>query len=222
MATTEDFINAVKAGEVAQVQALLDSQPDLISARTADGTSALLLGVYYGHRAVVQALLARQPELDIFAAAAVGDATRITALLQSDPQQVNAYAPDGFHPLGLAAFFGHEEAVGALLAGGAAVNQAANNSQRVMALHSAVANQHLAIARLLLAHGAEVNATQEDAFTPLHEAAQNGQLPMAELLLSAGATVNPQLPDGKTPLALAREFQHPTVAALLEAHGGTV
>ena len=46
----------------------------------------------------------------------------------------------------------------------------------LMPLHSAVANRNVAIARMLVEHGADVNAAQQDDFTPLMEAAQNGDL----------------------------------------------
>ena len=40
---------------------------------------------------------------------------------------------------------------------------------------------------MLIAAGADVNATQHGGYTPLHEAAQHGDVEMVELFLSAGA-----------------------------------
>jgi ankyrin repeat protein len=92
-----------------------------------------------------------------------------------------------------------------------------------MPLHSAIANRRTAIVRLLLDHGADVNATQADGFTPLHEAAQNGMLDVTQWLLDRGAHVNPRLSSSdKTPLALAIEHQHDEVAELLQQHGARV
>ena len=54
-------------------------------------------------------------------------------------------------------------------------------------LHSAAAGRHLEVCRLLIAAGADVNATQRDEFTPLHAAAQHGDVELVELFLSAGA-----------------------------------
>ena len=79
------------------------------------------------------------------------------------------------------------------------------------------------IVKLLLDHGADVNATQADDFTPLHEAAQNGMLDVTQWLLDRGAQINPRLSSsGKTPLALASEHQHEAVAELLMRHGAIV
>jgi ankyrin repeat protein len=59
---------------------------------------------------------------------------------------------------------------------------------KVTPLHSAAAARQVAIARLLIAHGANVNAAQaESGFTPLYEAAANGDLEFATLLLEHGA-----------------------------------
>ena len=56
--------------------------------------------------------------VDIFEASALGLVDRIAALVSSDPRLVSSYAQDGFYPLGLAAFFGHLDAVRALIAAG--------------------------------------------------------------------------------------------------------
>jgi ankyrin repeat protein len=99
---------------------------------------------------------------------------------------------------------------------GAEVNSPSRNLLRVMPLHSAVARQSLAIARMLLAAGAEVNATQADEFTPLHEAAQNGQLEMVQLLIVYGADPAQTNKDGLTALQIAEKYQHPEVVTYLQ------
>ena len=72
--------------------------------------SELLQAVYQGDQARVEELLTAEPELDVFEAAAVGRADRVRELLDEDPSLANAWAEDGFQPLGLASFFGHVEA----------------------------------------------------------------------------------------------------------------
>ena len=54
-------------------------------------------------------------------------------------------------------------------------------------LHAAAAGRHIEVCRVLIAAGADVNATQHGGYTPLHEAAQHGDVEMVELFLSAGA-----------------------------------
>ena len=57
--------------------------------------------------------------LNIFEAAATGQTARVRELIAANPALLNAYAPDGFHPLGLAAFFGNKATVEVLLQAGA-------------------------------------------------------------------------------------------------------
>jgi ankyrin repeat protein len=216
-----ELFEAIKTNDTAKAKELLMGNPALASARMDSGLSALLFATYYGRKQIVELLLASGAPLNLFEASAVGKLERVAEILNEQPELANAYAPDGFTPLGLASFFGHTDVARLLLARGAQANLASDNAQRVMPLHSAVAARHLAIAEALLAHGAEVNARQEGGFTPLQEAAQNGQLEMAQLLLKHGAEVNAPKEDGQTALALAEQYGHQDVADLLRRHGAT-
>ena len=154
--------------------------------------SELLQAVYQGDQARVDELLAESPELDVFEAAAVGRAERLRELLDGDPSLANAWAKDGFQPLGLASFFGHVEAARLLVERGAEVNSASRNEMKVMPLHSAAAtgdpDSRYELAKVLLEAGADPNARQQDAFTPLMEADQLGDARLRELLVERGAT----------------------------------
>ena len=101
------LIDAVKAGDSGQVQALIAADPTLVNAHADGGESAVLLATYYGHRDIADLLVLRGANLTVFEASAVGQVARVEALLAQDPALVNAFSPDGFTPLGLAAFFGH-------------------------------------------------------------------------------------------------------------------
>jgi len=154
--------------------------------------SELLQAVYRGDQARVEEMLAAEPELDVFETAAVGDVDRLRRLLDEDAGLANAWAEDGFQPLGLASFFGHVEAARLLVEHGAEVNSASRNEMKVMPLHSAVASSdaeaRYELAKLLLEHGADPNVRQQDDFTPLMEADQNGDARLRELLVEHGAT----------------------------------
>src|SRR5262245_49427014 len=140
--------------------------------------SKLLDAVYSGRRDEVATILAAHPTLDIFEAAAVGDATRVRELIDGDPSVVRAYASDGFHPLGLAAFFRHPEVVRLLIERGADVAAPARNRLAVTALHSAVATDagpvDHEIVLLLLDAAAPLNVPHLGGGTPLHTAAYTG------------------------------------------------
>lgn len=223
MSTAHPLLEAIKAGDVERVTTLIDADPALVNTRDDSGASAILVATYYGRKSIVDSLLAYEPVLDLFEASAVGDLDRVSALLNEDPdltaEMVNTFSHDGFTPLGLAAFFGHEDVAEYLLSKGAQVSLASQNRMRVMPLHSAVAGRHLGISKTLLEHGADVNAAQQDGFAPLHGAAQNGQLEMVELLLSYGADVNARNIDGQTPLAIALKEGHVEAAESFREHG---
>jgi ankyrin repeat protein len=154
--------------------------------------SELLQAVYEGNQARADELLAAEPELDVFEAAAVGKTERLRELLDEDPALANAWATDGFQPLGLACFFGHVEVARLLVERGAEVNSASRNEMRVMPLHSAAATRdaetRYELAKLLLEHGADPNARQQDEFTPLMAADQHADERLEELLLEHGAS----------------------------------
>lgn len=212
-----EFLEAVKRGDRQEVERLLDADPHVIAARDENGVSAVRLAHYHGRPAVAEALLARDPTLDVFEAATVGDVRRAQELLERDPSLANTYAADGFTPLGLAAYFGRRDMVELLLARGADPNLASRNADRFTPLHSAVAGADPKIARTLLGAGAEPNARQSRGATPLHSAAAVGDLATVRELLAHGGDALVASDDGKTPLDLARERGHAKVVDLLEA-----
>lgn len=216
---TQPLIDAIKANDIAQAKTLIDAEPALASAKTPGGVSMIMLATYYGNKDIAAMLAARVPALDVFEASAVGNLGRVKEIVGAQPDIINAFAPDGFYPLGLAAFFSHADIAEFLLAHGANPNVAASNPQRVTALHAATASGNLSIAKMLIAHGADVNAKQVNSFVPLHNAAQNGQIEMIELLLAHGAEVNAKSDDGKTPLTFALENKHDDAVKLLRQHG---
>jgi uncharacterized protein len=153
--------------------------------------SDILDAVYRGDHAEAERL-AEGRDLDIFEAAALGRSDRLRELLDGDGTLANAWAGDGFQPLGLASFFGQVDAARLLIERGAEVNSASRNDLKVMPLHSAVAtpdpDARFEIAGLLLAAGADANAEQQDRFTPLMAADHHGDDRLRTLLVDHGAT----------------------------------
>jgi ankyrin repeat protein len=218
MTSKEDFLAAVTKEDVSRVKALVEETPSLAATRNEQGVSAPLLALYHRKRETAELLVGikeEQEPLDIFEAAAFGKTARLEAILDEEPSQVDAFAADGFFPLGLAAFFGREPAVRLLVARGANLHLTARNPMKVAAIHAASAEGGFEIARLLIEAGADVNAVQQAGFTPLHAAAMTGQLELAKLLLERGADPRAQADDGRDALAMAREAKQQALIDLL-------
>jgi ankyrin repeat protein len=219
MATAADLIEAVNAGDATRAGAILAEDAALVAARDADGVSALMLARYRFDREVTDVLLAADPELDVFEAAALGYVDRLRERLLDDPAAASAFSTDGFTALHFAAFFGKAEAARLLLEHGAAVDVYTRNPFANQPLHAAAAGRHLEVCRILLAAGADVDATQHGGFTPLHEAAQHGDVEMTELFLSAGAAPTAAADVGKTPADVAATAGHLDLASRIRGVG---
>lgn len=219
MTTTTEFFDAVGIGDVGAVDERLRNDASLASARNASGISALLWAYYNGQPRVAELLLASGVQLNIFEAAAAGDLARSRVLLAQDPSLVDACSPDGFSPLGLAAFFGRPEVLKLLLNEGADPNAPSRNAMKVTPLHSAAANREPALSlhmvETLLRAGADPNVQQHGGWTPLQQAAAHGHAGMVELLLSHGADPAMKSDDGSTASDKAREAGFVEVAERL-------
>ena len=157
--------------------------------------SDLLEALYRGDRARVDEMLASEPELDVFEAAALGRTDRLRELLDEDPSRANAFGADGFHPLGLACFFGHVDAARVLLERGADVNALSRNDRiQTGAIHAAAASEakdeaaRYELVKLALDHGADPNLPQGGGFRAIDAARQNSDERVEQLLLERGAS----------------------------------
>jgi ankyrin repeat protein len=166
--------------------------------------TAILRAVYERQAEALAQLLATQPALTIFEAAAVGDAARVRQLLAAEPALTHSWADDGWTPLHLAAFFGRPEALEALLAHRADPRALSSNGEGNTPLHSALAGRgDPRIVTQLLAAGADVNALAAGDYTPLHIAAFRDDVATLEMLLARGANAQARTRDGRTALAIA-------------------
>jgi len=135
--------------------------------------------------------LATDAELDVFEAAALGDASRLRRLLDADSKLAQARSDDDFTALHYAAFFDGPETALLLVEHGADVNAFADNDLGVHPLNSAAAARRPEVAAILLEHGADPNAPTRGGFTPLDAARESGDEKLAELLRSHGARDEP-------------------------------
>jgi uncharacterized protein len=209
------FFDAIKQGNRYEVERQLIVDPALIHVRE-DGLSPIMIAAYHGQPDIASFLADKTVALTIFEASATGKINNILRLLARDPQLVNAYATDGFQPLGLACYFGHFESAEYLVKAGAPINAPSRNELRAVPLQSAAAAGHVNIVEMLLKHRADPNIQEQGGYTPLHAAAQNGDLKTVRALLYGGADLTLRSDDGKTPLDLAIESGHTETAKLLQ------
>jgi ankyrin repeat protein len=154
----------------------------------------VLGAIYRGDRGEAERL-AEGRELDVFEAAALGRTDRLRELLDADPGLANAFGDDGFHPVGLACFFGNVDAARLLMERGADVNALSRNERiQTSALHAAAASEgkdeetRYELVKLALDHGADPNLEQEGGFRAIDAARLNGDVRIEQLLLDHGAT----------------------------------
>lgn len=181
---------------------------------------------------------------NIYIAARMGNAARITKILEKKPELVNTLSRAGRTPLHEAANGGHIDAVKALLANGA--NVEAKRTSGFTPLHDAIVKKQRDVAELLIAHGAKIHGEMSAAYvdkqtvqllidlgadvnqrdkrgmSPLDEAALHGNTDVLQLLLNHGADVNASSEYGSTPLHYTGDRGEAEAAKLLIKNGAEV
>jgi uncharacterized protein len=161
-----DMFDAAALGRLDRVKELGQADSERVTAFSADGFTPLGLAVFFGHKEVVQWLLAHGAHAN----AASENAMRV-------------------RPLHSAVGNGKAEVAHAiaemLVAHGAEVNVVQAGGWTP--LHQAAASGNTGLASLLLAHGADVNAQSEDGKTPVQMANAQKHADMVKLLAQHGA-----------------------------------
>ncbi len=137
-----DHFEAAAVGDVEQLAAALDTDPDAARAQAADGFTALHLACYFGSAPAATLLIERGADV----AAVADNAMRL-------------------QPIHCAAASGAFDCAAALLRAGANVN--AKQHGGWTALHAAAKDGRPELVQLLIKHGADRSAENEDAKTPL-------------------------------------------------------
>jgi len=125
------------------------------------------------------------PTGDIYDAAARGDLNQVKALLDAQPELLNANDEHGWTPLSLAVREGKKDVVEFLLSKGADVN--AQDGIGWPALVVAVEGGYPEVVRILLANGADVNVRDQTGETPMSTAKMHKDTAMMDILKQAPA-----------------------------------
>jgi ankyrin repeat protein len=220
---------AVYRGFENVVQALLEAEADTMcgreesllnyAARTrCDGIVRLLLQYGISRRPKSSEFQARQEHGgNLLLAAMTNNNTLVDEILEKSVD-VDVRDSDGGTALQWAAWYGHISIIQKLLDHGADIEAGDLTSGR-RALHEAAENGCYDVVKLLLAMGAELDATDRWSLTPLHRAAFQGECLLVELLLSHGANIDAKIMDGQTALHLACENGQVDTVRLLIKRG---
>ncbi|MEM1211754.1 MAG: ankyrin repeat domain-containing protein [Planctomycetota bacterium] len=204
------FQTAARAGVLERVEAMLGDDPSLLNQRDDRGRTALyrascVYGDFPMGTRVAALLLDQGAEVDLYSACALGMVDRVETLIGEDPSAVNRVDPDGCTALQWSVRPRERwmESRGLprdaylrisrlLLEAGAAVETPNRQEDGMQALHHVgewAGDERQA--RLLIDHGADINAAAEqNGWTPLDYAEDRGRDGIAALLRSLGGEVS--------------------------------
>jgi len=185
MSALEDLLAAIKRKDASAVTRALDADGQLATARAASGQTPAIVAIYWRAPEMLALLRARGAALDVFEAAAAGDADRVRTLLDANGSLRDAHAPDGWTPLHLAGHFRQSAVIDLLLARGADVNAVSHNADANAPLHEAAAVGNADVVRMLLEAGAQPDARNGQDHTPAELACDGGHVALADDLDAA-------------------------------------
>jgi ankyrin repeat protein len=221
--------DAARKGDNKKIQALLASDPKLISDRDGDGNTPLHIAAKYGQLDVAQTLIAAGADVNLrnteapFLPGDLGDF--LSSSNHKDPVDllrvhgVNAADnKNGYAPLDLAAFSVHYmPMVKLLIDKGADVN--AKSAAGASPLFWAVLRQQRDEVQYLVDHGADVNATDAYGDTILDMVLHLQYTTMLPTLLAKDVDVNAVDQSGHRPLTYALQMDDHKWAEMLKKKG---
>ena len=204
---------------------LLDSGAD-VNPHDKNDNTPLDLAAAGGRLELVKMLLKRTEEVEVegirgcttFFSAAEGGNIDIVHLLLDHGTDAHARDDDENNALHIAAVNGHLEVAQMLLARNVEVN-ARNNSGMTPLLRVLLISRNPDVVRLLLDHGADVDACDIAGWTALHHAVGSGNPEIVQMILERSTEVDAKNSQGATALFTASYNGNPAVVQLLLDHG---
>ena len=216
---------AVLKGQKDIVELLIEAGADMYVRKKRGGDNLLHIAALRGHKEVAEMLIVKgfdvnsrnDEEETPFYNTAVSGHAEVAKLFIEKGADVNAKDKYGETPLDKAIGRKHTETAELLRKHG-------GKSGAEFSIHTAAQLGNIESVKQHLAAGADVNARDDDGFTPLHRAALEYNKKIPELLVAKGADVNAMILSGRykgyTPLDFATTFNRTEIAELLRKHGG--
>ena len=215
--------DACNHGDLDAVRRLLAADPTAVDADDQHNWRPLFCAALHRHVAIVRALLAAGADVSAhdgyalhYAAEVPGNKEIVGLLITHGALEAHVRPSDALSRQFLAALFlAEEERVQALLARHPEL-ATRRDGRGDDPLHHAARNGDTAIARLLIAHGADVNALTTEQHSVLYCAAGHGHVETVELLLASGVDANAPFSRQPTTILewLAQYPQNPRFAAI--------
>lgn len=169
-----EIFDLIDAQDTDGIRTLVARDPSAAAAHDEQGLTAVMRAAYRGAE-VLAAVREANPPLEPFDRIVVGASDGLPA--------PDAWSPDGFTGLHLAAYAHNPAAAGKLLDAGADPNAISSaHFAQVTPLGTCAFVNAVEVARVLLAHGADPSIAEGDRNTPLAVARANGFDELAELL----------------------------------------
>ncbi len=193
------LLNAVESGDLKEAMRLLDDGADVNAHAEENGTTPLMIASGAGRLDLINLLLKRGAD-------------------------VNAKNQGGYTALDVAEEEYHRDVSSALkAAGGTGQPDNRSRADHEMELQQAALDGNMRKVSTLLADGVDVNAADEEGWTPLRNAVFQENVTVVKLLLAKGADPNTRdRRDGSTSLQWAAQIGHAEMVASLLKSGADV
>ena len=219
---------------------LVGKHPEHINARGGQLVTPLVASLYGKHFRIAELLHRHGADVDVrgytnrtsLLAACIDGTLEIVQWLLNHGADVNGQSNDPFAPIHVAVGRGHLQVVRMLIEFNADIDVCRDSGMRPLHLVASrhYKDDHVAIMQLLLDHGANPNARDNNDCTPLHHSSWSkidgavlgyGTVEDTRLLLKYGAIIDSEDKEGNTPLRLALEHDRQDIATCLREHGAT-
>jgi ankyrin repeat protein len=170
---------------LSKVEEMLNIEPKLLHSNAVWNETALEAASHMAHVDIIEFLLVKGAESDIFAATILGQNDTVRQFLVNQPKLIEATGAHGIPLFYYPAIADNREVGELFLSKGTDVNV---GSGGLTALHGVTLKGHIDYAQWLITQGADIHVKNYQGETPLKIALDNGHDQIADLLRHNGAT----------------------------------